>query len=273
MKKLNNLILCSLLSLTAMIGQDTLIINNDTMIVYDSDVDVDVNIKAPFGVDIRFDSEDEEGSANIDLRFGMVDLGVSTFADPDNGFDLPRSLDFMEQRLIKSTHVNVSLVRHRIGIGKKEKLGLEYGITFSAHKYYFEQSFRMEADKDNFFDAVIPTEENFRKNRLMANYITVPLGFNYRSNPDDLGNSFNIGIGGYAGFLMSSNHKIKGGDISGKVKIKDDFNLSKFMYGIEGRIGFGPVNLYAQYHLNEMFKDDRGPVLNQVNIGISILPY
>ena len=270
MKKLQ-LLLAFVVVATSISAQDTVIINKDTT-YYNSD-ETQVRIKVGPGIDINFGPDDgEDDHVNADLRFGMLDIGVSTYLYKGTDFTLPSELQFMEQRLIKSTNVNIALVRHRLPFAKK-KMGFEYGLTISSNKYFFEDDFRMIEDEDTFFDAVVFTEEKFKKNRLMANYLTLPINLNFRSNPEDLSNSLNIGVGAFGGFLMGSNHKIKGGDISGKIKTKDNFNLNKLIAGVEGRIGYGPVNLYIQYAVTPMFQEDRGPDLHQLNFGISILPY
>jgi len=233
----------------------------------------EVEVRINDGIYVKVNDHDEvDIKISSNLRFGMIDLGVSTYRHNETGFNLPSELDFMDQRLIKSTNININLIRHRLPFAK-DKLGFEYGITIMSNKYFFENNFRVLDNQESFLDAVQLTDENFRKNRLTADYLVIPVNFVFRSNPGDLGNSLNIGLGGYGGFLMSSNHKIKGGDLDGKVKTKDDFGLTKFVAGLEARLGFGPVNLYAQYALTDMFRPDRGPDLRQFNFGVTILPY
>ncbi len=233
----------------------------------------EVEVRINDGVYVKVNDEEEvDIKISSKLRFGMIDLGVATYRTPETGFNLPSELDFMEQRLIKSTNININLVRHRLPFAK-EKLGFEYGITIMSNKYFFENNFRVLDNQESFLDAVQITDENFRKNRLTANYLVIPVNFVLRTKPNDLGSSLNIGLGGYGGFLMSSNHKIKGGDLDGKVKTKDNFGLTQFVAGLEARLGFGPVNLYAQYALTDMFRPERGPELRQFNFGLTILPY
>ena len=208
---------------------------------------------------------------NSSLRFGLLDLGVSTYISSDNGFSLPVELNYLEQRLAKSTNVNIGLVRHRIDF-RKRHVSFDYGLSINSMKYYFENEFIAVGDADSFEESLIFIPEQVNKNRLMTNYLTLPMGFSYRSEPHDFSRSFHLSLGAYVGFLMNSNFKYKV-EGQGKVKIKDDFGLTKFVSGLQARIGFGPFSLYCQYALNNMFQKNEGPELRQFNVGLSVIPF
>lgn len=251
-------------------AQETPNEGDTTYILTDENTTFDDDDESDFDINIDFDSDDDDDYKKTEWRTLMTDIGVSSYLF-DGDFDVPAEYDYLEQRLIKSTNVNIALFRHRLSVAKGA-VGFEYGVTFSSNKYYFESDFRLVEDAATFFDALEFSDENYKKNRLMANYITVPLTLSFHTNPNKLSKSFNFAAGGFGGFLLSSNHKIKGGDVQ-KIKIKDDFSLKKFVAGVEARIGYGTVNFYAQYFLNEMFQENEGPVMNQFNVGITILPY
>ena len=80
---------------------------------------------------------------------------------------------------------------------------------------------------------------------------------------------FKMGLGGYAGFKMSSRQKLKyeeeGSDK--KEKIKASYNTNNVIYGLSGYIGWGWTALYVKYDLNPLFKDN--PV-DQHNISMGL---
>jgi len=41
---------------------------------------------------------------------------------------------------------------------------------------------------------------------------------------------------------------------------------------LEVRAGYGPVNFYFQYGLDNLFQTDKGPELTPINFGINLLP-
>ena len=58
-----------------------------------------------------------------------------------------------------------------------------------------------------------------------------------------------------------------------KTKQFDDFYLNAFRYGARFAIGYRKWNVFADYSISEMFRNDKGPQLNPVSIGISVLAF
>ena len=101
---------------------------------------------------------------------------------------------------------------------------------------------------------------NVKKSQLITNYIDVPLEIKYSTNPDDPARSFKISVGGRIGYLYDSFTKIKYKENSElkKLKNKQDFNLTKFRYGLTARIGVGNLSLFGYYNLTPLFEEGKG---------------
>lgn len=204
-----------------------------------------------------------DGDWNLDLRLGtMFSLGVSTYLYND-GFELPSELDYLDQELGKSTHFKWDLLRHRLG-KRSSHVSLEYGMALSYMAYAFTNSTRLVPGEPQL--TYVTDNVSYKKNKFKTTYLEVPLMVSILTNPERSNRGFNLAAGGYAGILLKAKQKFKGPD--GKEKVKDDFNLNKFRYGLQGMIGIGHVNLYAQYSLTDLFKDNQGPELTPINIGI-----
>lgn len=80
---------------------------------------------------------------------------------------------------------------------------------------------------------------------------------------------FKAGIGGFAGFKMSSRQKLKYEEDGSnkKEKIKASYNTNSVVYGLSGYIGWGWTALYVKYEINPLFKDN--PV-DQHNISMGL---
>ena len=81
---------------------------------------------------------------------------------------------------------------------------------------------------------------------------------------------FRIGLGGYVGYRIDSWTKFvyeQDGD-KNKDKIKSNYFLENFRYGLRGLIGFRGMNFFANYDLNEVIAEGRGPKLNAISFGI-----
>ncbi|MBZ0328437.1 MAG: hypothetical protein K8F54_12575 [Altibacter sp.] len=82
-------------------------------------------------------------------------------------------------------------------------------------------------------------------------------------------NQIKVGIGGYAGFKLSSRQKLKysmeGEDV--KEKLKADYNTNNFIYGLSAYLGWREAALYIKYDLNPIFKDN--PVeMRNISLGL-----
>ncbi|PKP25879.1 MAG: hypothetical protein CVU03_05975 [Bacteroidetes bacterium HGW-Bacteroidetes-2] len=71
-------------------------------------------------------------------------------------------------------------------------------------------------------------------------------------------NHFKFGIGGYAGFNLSTRQKLKFTQEGNKrkVKSKEDFNTNNLVYGLSTYLGWSNVGLYAKYDLNTIFNNN-----------------
>jgi opacity protein-like surface antigen len=101
----------------------------------------------------------------------------------------------------------------------------------------------------------------YKKNRLSANYIDVPLEFSWVSNKTNPKAGFKVTLGGKAGVLFGSQMKIKYtvGDDTRKDKLKRDWNLNPFRYSAHARVGYSAFNLYVEYQLSDLFDAGEGP--------------
>ena len=80
---------------------------------------------------------------------------------------------------------------------------------------------------------------------------------------------FRFGLGGFAGVNTNSKQFIKY-ELDGKKveqKIKADFNVNDFTYGLSTYIGYGSTSLYVKYDLNPMFKNNN---IDQNNVSLGL---
>ena len=82
-------------------------------------------------------------------------------------------------------------------------------------------------------------------------------------------NKFKVGLGGYAGFNIGTQQKLRYKEDGDRVKqkIRKDYNTSDFVYGLGAYIGFGEISLYAKYDLNPIFKDQ---AVDQNNLSLGL---
>lgn len=139
------------------------------------------------------------------------------------------------------------------------------GIGLSLERFKFGNENTLAHDENDLESMVMitPADAGFsavKKSQLITNYIDVPLEIRYSTNPDDPARSFKISVGGRVGYMYDSFTKIKHKENSElkKLKNKEDFNLTKFRYGLTARIGVGNLSLFGYYNLTPLFEEGKG---------------
>lgn len=81
--------------------------------------------------------------------------------------------------------------------------------------------------------------------------------------------SFRFGIGGYAGINVKSKQILKydEDDLKYKTRIKGDYNVNNFVYGLSSYIGYRELSLYFKYDLNPLFQNN---LIKENNISLGL---
>jgi hypothetical protein len=200
-------------------------------------------------------SNKKKSNARVSTNWWIADVGFANYNDNSNyaaalaqGFTGPGiNEDAMKLRTGKSVNVNVWLFMQRIRIVKG--INLKYGLGAELYNYRFDDE-RVRFQENPTFISLDESYKGLKKNKLAADYVTVPLMLNFNFTPDrKQGFGFSAGISG--GYLVASRQKIKNGD---KSKLRDDFDLRKFKVSYIGELNLGPVRLYGSYALKSMWE-------------------
>lgn len=172
-------------------------------------------------------------------------VGLATFAP--RGVNAP--LTPSEFKLItgKSINFNIWLFQQRLNI-TKHKLNLLYALGLEMNNYRYARNITYVP---GYPTKIIRDTVEFSKNKLFAEYITVPVMLNFNSNPARRGRAFQASIGVSGGYLIKSRTK-QISEERGKVRKTDDFNLNKWKFGLASELGYGPVKLYANFALTAL---------------------
>ncbi|MDA3614136.1 outer membrane beta-barrel protein [Polluticaenibacter yanchengensis] len=156
------------------------------------------------------------------------------------------------------------------------------GIGISTSNVFFKDTYIDIAGKTNgnqitFKD--VSDEDHFKKYKLSANYVEIPVEIRWVQNPLKSSKSFKVAAGVKLGLLVDAHTKGKnlvnedGNTLYGtKYKMKEKsttfFNSTKFAGTL--RAGYGPISLFGSYNILTLFKDGRGPSVRPYSIGICI---
>lgn len=208
--------------------------------------------------------------ANITTNWGILDLGFNNYTDNTNyasaeaqGFAPGSNSDWFKLRNGKSVNVNIWFFMQRLNM-IKHVVNLKYGLGLELNNYRYEENIRFKESPTLVYMDTI----SYNKNKLAADYITIPLMVNFNFTPNGSGfKSFGVSAGVSAGYLYSSRQKYVSGE-TGKEKTKDDFDLRPFKISYVGEIQLGPIKFYGSLASESIFK--KGLDQTPYNIGIRL---
>jgi hypothetical protein len=248
----------------------------------------EIRINKNFKIDVEIE-EEEDGNTKVDVnvpdkaqrdstraanadknykstKFNFdIDLGLNNFVNADDN-EVP------DLKTTGSKYVSLNMhLNSQIG-GRKSPFYLTSGLEFAFNNYMFDDNYRVQ-DINGVTSFVEETEINFDKSKLTHSSVNIPLMAVLKYKRENGKDGFKIGAGGFGGYRLGSHTKLKY-ELDGnteKDKTKDNFNLTDFHYGLEGVVGYGSLDLFVKYNMNDLFKDNRGPRINVISFGLRLL--
>jgi len=221
--------------------------------------------------DIVISNHSKRKSSNLSTNWFIFDFGFANLVDNTDytaaqasGFvGAGLNKDQLDLRTGKSVNVNIWFFMQKLNM-VKHVVNLKYGLGLELNNYHFENE--MIRFKENPTMIVIDsTLVGNDKNKLAADYITVPMMINFNFTPGRE-KGFGLSAGVSAGFLYSSRQKTK--NDGNKDKTHDDFNLQQWKLSYVGELNLGPVRLYASYAMKNMW--EKGLDQTPYNVGIRL---
>ena len=227
-------------------------------------------------VEVKMGRRQPKSNSRVSTNWIVLDLGFANYVDKTDyaaatasGFlvnrpgspDLGKS-DF-KLRTGKSINVNIWLVMQKLALEKRGHVNLKYGIGLELNNYRYKSplSYRENgvipysggAQTNSPF--IFKDSIAFSKNKLAADYLTVPLMLNFASNPNNNKKGISLSAGVSAGYLYSQRNKQKS-DVNGKDRNKGEYDLERFKLSYIAELGLGPVRLYGSYSPKSIYEHD-----------------
>jgi len=227
----------------------------------------------------RYDRDDWEFLGDDNSRYPSrfrgswsgFSMGLSNFVDKD--FSISRSGDneFMDLNTGKSWNMNINFAQYSLNLASN-KFGLVTGLGLEFNYYRFDRDNSIQKDIEGVIvNQVLPATWNVEKSKFSTTYATLPILFEvHTSSYQNSGLVFAAGIIG--GAKLGSNTKVvykENGDKK-KDKVRNDYNLSPFRYGVTARLGVGDWLVYGTYYLTPLFEKDKGPELYPISVGLAL---
>ncbi len=228
--------------------------------------------------------------SRISTNWGIVDIGFSNYSDKTNyasatadGFlqnnrpgqpDLDK--DDFKLKTGKSMNINIWFFIQQLNL-VKENVSLKYGLGLELNNYRYKSSKSISYKEDGqipYTNGIITNKPfifrdsiSFSKNKLAADYLTIPVMLNFATNDWGKHRGFNIAFGISGGYLYSQRNKQVSKE-RGKEKNKGDYDLEKFKFSYIGEVGIGPVKFYASYAPKSIYEHSLD--MRPFNFGIRI---
>ncbi|MCF8303223.1 MAG: DUF2807 domain-containing protein [Bacteroidales bacterium] len=228
---------------------------------------------------------DEEGNVDFDRKkkkrhefdghWAGFELGVNGYLNPDNELDLPAEYEYLDLRMEKSINVGINFFEQNFNLIRNH-FGMITGLGLEYNNYRFDSDVKLldsDAGIIRDFDFATDEEISHNKSKLVATYLNLPILLEYQTNRHSDASSFHLTAGMISGVRIGTHTKLvynRNGDRN-KDKDRSDFHLNPFKFAATARLGWGKLNLYANYSLTPLFKDDKGPELYPFALGISLI--
>lgn len=217
---------------------------------------------------LRITSRKGDKQSNLETNWWIMDIGFSNYSDKTDysgaeaqAFAPGSTDDWLKLRAGKSRSVNIWFVMQKLNM-IKHVVNLKYGAGIELNNYFFDDKRIKFNENPTLVDQSYPS--TLKKNKLAADYLTVPLMLNFNFTPKkDNDESFGFSAGVSAGFLYSARQKIKeDGHVD---KTKGSFDLEDWKLSYIAEVTLGPVRLYGSYAFKSMF--GKGLDITPYNVG------
>lgn len=228
-----------------------------------------------------------------------IDVGANALLGPDGSGDFPREYDFLQLDQGRSRFVSINFMEQKIEFGSHH-VGLLTGLGWEFTNYRFRDNsvIRFEGDTITAFPAGSP---QFIKSKLRQSGFRVPLMLEFntkrakmpteaevlaaardtvggkkpRSFDFDHKKNFHIAVGVVGTWYYDSMYKQKY-RVDGRIEKdidKGDHRLLPYRLAASARIGYGSLNLFAEYALTPLFQDKVMPEITPLNVGLTIIGF
>ncbi|WP_230688373.1 outer membrane beta-barrel protein [Hymenobacter jeongseonensis] len=202
----------------------------------------------------------------------IFDLGLNALANQKAYTSPGGETDALDLRTEGSRYVNIGFDwRARLG-GKRSPMSITVGPQFAFNNFMLSGNNKW-VNENGRTDIVPETSgRQYEKSKLGTSSINLPLMLRLQLRDKHYKNTFSLGAGGFVGYRIKSWTKLKYTNDGNSYKDRevDSYNMENFLYGMQGTIGYGSLELFAKYNMNSLFKTNAGPDTQVVSFGLRL---
>ena len=202
----------------------------------------------------------------------IFDLGLNAFVNQKQYLTATGQPEAVDLRTEGSRYVNIGLDWDaRLG-GKHSPVSLTVGPQFAFNNYMLSGNNKWESANGRTDVVHQPDGRQLQKSKLASSSINLPLMLRLQLRDAHYKPAFTLGAGGFVGYRIKSWTKQKYTNEGTVYKDKEDgsYNMENFLYGLQGTIGYGSLQFFAKYNMNQLFKTNAGPDTQVLSFGVRL---
>lgn len=227
-----------------------------------------------------------------------LDLGVNTLIDESGSTDLSGNEEFMEVDNSRSRFFAINFMEQKIEFGS-HRVGLLTGLGWEFVNYRLKNNYAVQQNADSVF-GILVDDPDYRKNKMRQIGLRVPLMFEFNTKRSPLPteedlyamrrdttgaiakrfehsrkHNFHIALGMVGSWYYNTMYKVKyeqEGETQ-KDRSSSDYYMLPYRAAAAVRIGYGGLNLFAEYSLTPLFENGKGPELTPLTVGLTIVGF
>ncbi len=159
---------------------------------------------------------------------------------------------------------------------KKTSLSFAAGIGVSASVVYLDQQQIVNSDTGALGAQVRfvpnPAGTTVKRYKFVTTYLTAPFELRYYSNTQNRNKGFKAAIGLQIGTLLGAHTKALTSVAGTNIKYKDISKryVSPWNFAATVRVGYGNFSVFGSYNITNVYKENSGPPITPVSMGICL---
>jgi len=185
-----------------------------------------------------------------------IRIGVNGYTNGDKGLPLVGLDRNLELDYGRSVSWGLNLFEKDFRL-YKQHVELVTGLGMHFANYTFTSQY-VTLNNTKPFSYTTDSTVSLSKNKLKATYITAPLMLGFSTSKDE-DKAVRFAVGGQVSWRIASRLKQEytAGGETFKPRVRSDYNLNPFLFHAIASVGYGPINIYANYGLNPLFKSNQ----------------
>ena len=201
-------------------------------------------------------------------HWAAVEMGLNNWINSDYKFTLDPYQDF-ELIPEKSWAISLNFIQFNIPFGKYN--GLVTGMGSTWNHYHLRNNVNLIENTNGVITTEPETNYDLNKNNLNLWYLNVPLLYEFQIPVGENNYSIHFSFGVVGSLKLMAKYVQEADNF--KRKDKSDFQIPGFKYGATFRMGYRYINLFANYDFTPLFKENRGPEIFPVSVGLVLLEF